>query len=72
VIGGDRDAFYSAELFRQTVEGIPRADLALYSGRGHMSTGLDPRFLPDILSFLDPPDDTGSAAGQGEPGAGRE
>ena len=73
VIGGDRDAFYSAELFRQTVEGIPRADLALYSGRGHMSTGLDPRFLPDILSFLDPPDDDAGGTGvAAEPGAGRD
>ena len=72
VIGGDRDAFYPAELFRQTAEGIPRADLALYPGRGHLSTGLDPRFLPDILSFLDPPDNAGSPAGRAEPGAGRD
>ncbi|TFC06501.1 alpha/beta hydrolase [Cryobacterium adonitolivorans] len=63
LIGGDRDAFYSAELFRQTAEGIPRAHLALYSGRGHMNTALDPRFLTDVLTFLDPPDDAGSPAG---------
>ncbi|MGO4784966.1 alpha/beta fold hydrolase [Cryobacterium sp. W22_MBD10_FK3] len=72
VIGGERDAFYSAELFRQTAEGIPRGRLALYEGRGHLSTTMDPRFLPDVLSFLDPPDDTGSPAGRAEPGAGRD
>ena len=72
VIGGDRDAFYSAELFRQTAEGIPRADLSLYPGRGHLGTALDPRFLPDVLSFLDPPDDAGSPAGRAEPGVGRD
>ena len=74
VIGGDRDAFYSAELFRQTADGIPRGRLALYAGRGHLTTTMDSRFLPDVLSFLDPPDDdddggTGVAA---EPGAGRD
>lgn len=72
VIGGDRDAFYSAELFRRTAAGIPHAELALYSGRGHLSTGLDRRFLHDVLSFLDPPDDAGRPGGQAEPGAGRD
>jgi pimeloyl-ACP methyl ester carboxylesterase len=56
VIGGERDAFYSPELFRQTAEGIPRGRLALYAGRGHLGTTMDPRFVPDVLSFLDPPD----------------
>lgn len=72
VIGGDRDGFYSAELFRQTAEGIPRARLALYPGRGHLSTTLDPRFLPDVLSFLDPPDAPGVPAARAETGTGRD
>lgn len=72
VIGGDRDAFYSAELFRQTAEGIPHGRLALYPGRGHLSTALDPRFLPDVLSFLDPPDQATGAPGRARPGAGRD
>ncbi|WP_207795460.1 alpha/beta fold hydrolase [Cryobacterium zongtaii] len=72
VIGGGRDAFYSAELFRATAEGIPRGTLALYPGRGHLGTMLDPRFLPDVLSFLDPPDDAGSPATLAEPGVGND
>ena len=70
VIGGDRDAFYSAELYRQTAEGIPGARLALYAGRGHLGTTMDPRFVPDVLSFLDPPDPEDLSTGQAEPGAG--
>ena len=76
VIGGERDVFYSAELFRQTAEGIPRARLALYAGRGHLGTTLDPRFVPDVLSFLDPPDPEDDPAAEptrwAEPGAGRD
>jgi len=71
VIGGAQDAFYSAELFRQTAAGIPRGRLALYDGRGHLTATMDPRFLPDVLSFLDPPDDA-LPAGLAEPGAGRD
>jgi pimeloyl-ACP methyl ester carboxylesterase len=70
VIGGDRDAYYPAELFRQTADGIPRGRLALYPGRGHLGTALDPGFVPDVLSFLDPPDDAVSPAKRAEPGAG--
>ncbi|WP_205750163.1 alpha/beta fold hydrolase [Cryobacterium sp. SO1] len=72
VVGGERDAFYSPELFRQTAAGIPRGRLALYPGRGHLSTTVDPRFLPDVLSFLDPPDSAGSPPGHLEPGADRD
>jgi pimeloyl-ACP methyl ester carboxylesterase len=72
VIGGDKDAFYSAELFRQTAEGIPRADLALYPGRGHLSTALDPRFLRDVLSFLDPPDAVTAPPGPAATGTDRD
>lgn len=72
VVGGERDAFYSPELFRQTAAAIPRGRLALYPGRGHLSTTVDPRFLTDVLTFLDPPDSAGSPAGRVEPGADRD
>jgi pimeloyl-ACP methyl ester carboxylesterase len=35
VIGGERDACYSAELFRETARLIPDARLRLYPGKGH-------------------------------------
>jgi pimeloyl-ACP methyl ester carboxylesterase len=35
VIGGERDAFYSPGLFRQTANRIPDARLRLYPGKGH-------------------------------------
>ncbi|ANP74233.1 alpha/beta fold hydrolase [Cryobacterium arcticum] len=57
VVGGERDAFYTPELFRQTAAGIPRGRLALYPDRGHLATTSDPRFVSDVLSFLDPPDE---------------
>jgi len=73
VVGGEKDAYYSAELFRQTAAGITRGTLALYEGRGHLSTTMDPRFLPDVLSFLDPPDDDlNPDAARAEPGAGHD
>ncbi|WEO77070.1 alpha/beta hydrolase [Cryobacterium sp. SO2] len=72
VIGGELDALYSAELFRQTAEGIPRGRLSLYPGRGHLGTTFDPRFVSDVRSFLDLPDESGTRAGRAEPGAGRD
>jgi pimeloyl-ACP methyl ester carboxylesterase len=52
VTGGDRDAFYSPELFRATAAGIPNAELCLYEGKGHMGS-LGKRFARDALAFLD-------------------
>ena len=72
VIGGGRDAFYSPELFRETAEGIPRSRLALYADRGHMGTTQDRRFVPDVLSFIDPPDTAEEPAGWASPGAGQD
>jgi pimeloyl-ACP methyl ester carboxylesterase len=68
VIGGERDAFYSDALFRQTAAEIPRGTLALYDGRGHAGTTLDRRFVPDVLSFLGAPDAQDETAGWGKPG----
>jgi pimeloyl-ACP methyl ester carboxylesterase len=72
VIGGDRDAFYSAELFRETADGISRGKLALYAGRGHLGTMSDSRMVPDVLSFLNPPYAATATADWADPGAGRD
>jgi pimeloyl-ACP methyl ester carboxylesterase len=53
VVGGDQDAFYSAELFRETAARIPNGRLILYPGRGHAGASNDPRLVADVLAFLD-------------------
>jgi pimeloyl-ACP methyl ester carboxylesterase len=50
IIGGARDRFYGADLFRETAERIPDGHLVLYPDRGHMVT-LGP-FFSDVLEFL--------------------
>jgi pimeloyl-ACP methyl ester carboxylesterase len=50
VIAGDRDAFYSERLFRETAEGIPDSRLILYPGMGHPASGKE--FQRDTLAFL--------------------
>jgi pimeloyl-ACP methyl ester carboxylesterase len=67
VVGGERDAFYSDQLFRDTAAGIPRSTLSLYDGRGHLGTSMDRRFVPDVLGFLDPPDSLDDTAGAQPP-----
>ena len=62
VIGGDQDAFYTPELFRETAAGIPNGRLILYPGKGHMSVLTDPRLMPDVLEFLDGRGASGRAA----------
>lgn len=52
LIQGDRDLVYPLELARQTVEGIPDAQLVVYPGRSHSGTFTDKRFVPDALAFL--------------------
>ncbi|MFF0866384.1 alpha/beta fold hydrolase [Nonomuraea sp. NPDC003560] len=49
--GGD-DLVYPLDLARQTVEGIPDAQLVVYPGRSHSGTFTDRRFAPDALAFL--------------------
>ncbi|HSV40537.1 MAG TPA: alpha/beta hydrolase [Nocardioidaceae bacterium] len=36
VLGGDRDPFYSEELFRQTAAGIPNGEVVIFPGKSHM------------------------------------
>ena len=50
VIAGERDPFYSPELFRETAAGIPNARLILYPGMGHPAAGK--QFRQDVLAFL--------------------
>ncbi|TMR22567.1 alpha/beta hydrolase [Nonomuraea turkmeniaca] len=52
LIQGGKDLVYPLELARQTVEGIPDAQLVVYAGRGHSATFTDERFAPDALAFL--------------------
>lgn len=50
VVGGEKDFFYSPELFRETAAGIPDAALCLYPKMGHPAHGK--RFKKDVLAFL--------------------
>jgi pimeloyl-ACP methyl ester carboxylesterase len=50
VIAGVDDPFYTPQLFRETAEGIPGAQLILYEGVGHPASGK--QFSRDVLSFL--------------------
>ncbi|MGI5270504.1 alpha/beta fold hydrolase [Nonomuraea sp. CA-218870] len=52
LIQGDRDLVCPLALARQTVEGIPDAQLVVYPGRSHSGTFTDKRFAPDALAFL--------------------
>ena len=69
LIGGDQDAFYTPELFRETAAGIPNGRLILYPGKGHMAAISDPRLMPDVLEFLDGPGASGRATGAHSPSA---
>ena len=50
VVAGDRDPFYTPDLFRETAAGIPNARLILYPGMGHPASGK--QFGQDVLAFL--------------------
>ena len=50
VIAGTKDPFYTVDLFRETAEGIPNAELILYEGKGHPASGK--QFNQDVLTFL--------------------
>jgi pimeloyl-ACP methyl ester carboxylesterase len=52
VIGGGRDRFYPAELFRETARRIPGARLIIYEERAHGGTFADRRFGKDVVAFL--------------------
>ena len=52
VIGGGRDRFYGAALFRETARRIPRARLLLYPHKGHVATIGRRRAVHTVLRFL--------------------
>jgi pimeloyl-ACP methyl ester carboxylesterase len=52
VIGGGRDRFYGAELFRQTARRIPGARLLLYPRKGHVATISHRPAVQKVLRFL--------------------
>lgn len=52
VVGGDRDGFYGEEVFRATADGLPRGQLALYRGKGHVGTQTTSRLARDVEAFL--------------------
>ena len=50
VIAGEKDPFYTPELFRKTAEGIPDAKLVIYEKMGHPASGK--QFKEEIRGFL--------------------
>ena len=52
IIGGGRDRFYPAELFRETARRVPNARLVIYEDRAHGGAFADERFGRDIIAYL--------------------
>ena len=52
VVGGGRDRFYPAELFRETARMMPNPHLVIYEDRAHGGTFADRRFGRDVIAFL--------------------
>ena len=52
VIGGGRDRFYPAELFKETARRTPNARIVIYEDRAHGGTFADRRFGTDVIAFL--------------------
>jgi pimeloyl-ACP methyl ester carboxylesterase len=53
VIGGARDRYYGAEVFRETAAGLPRGQLLLYRDKGHFGTQTSRKTISVVLRFLD-------------------
>ncbi|GHI88756.1 hypothetical protein Sxan_61200 [Streptomyces xanthophaeus] len=52
LLQGEEDIVYPLDLARQTVNGIPDAQLVVYQDRSHGGTFTDKRFAADALAFL--------------------
>ena len=52
VVGGGRDGFYTAELFRETARGIRNARLLLYPDKGHVGVLSHAPARREIVRFL--------------------
>ncbi|WP_346772735.1 alpha/beta hydrolase [Rhodococcus sp. 14C212] len=59
VIGGDRDGFYGAALFREAAAAVPRGRALVHPGVGHLGVMTGERCVGDVSSFLDTPDAPG-------------
>lgn len=53
VIGGARDRYYGAEVFRETASGLPSGRLLLYPDKGHSGTQTSRETINEALHFLD-------------------
>jgi pimeloyl-ACP methyl ester carboxylesterase len=53
IVAGERDRFYTPELFAETAELIPDGRLRPFAGRGHVTVLADPRYAPEVVGFLD-------------------
>jgi pimeloyl-ACP methyl ester carboxylesterase len=60
LVAGDRDRFYSPELFRETAERIPGARLLLYPGKGHAGVLTHRPANREIVAFLTADDRPGT------------
>lgn len=59
VLGGDRDGFYGAGLFREVAAAVPRGRAVVRPGVGHLGMMTGDRWVRDASSFLDTPDAPG-------------
>ena len=53
VVGGDQDAFYGEEVFRETVAALPNGRLVLYRDTGHLGTLRHTGLGRVVSDFLD-------------------
>lgn len=53
VVGGARDRYYGAEVFRETASGLPHGRLLLYPDKGHFGTQTSRRTVDEVFGFLD-------------------
>ena len=53
VVGGAKDRFYGADVFRETASGLPSGRLLLYPTRGHAGTQTGRTTTTEVLRFLD-------------------
>jgi pimeloyl-ACP methyl ester carboxylesterase len=59
LVAGDRDQFYSPELFRETAERIPNARLSLYQDKGHAGVLTHRPAIREVVAFLRADDQPG-------------
>ncbi len=55
IIGGGRDRYYGADVFRDTASGLPNGRLLLYPDKGHAETQTNRKTINEVFRFLDEP-----------------